>query len=65
MQLSEIRQRLSDLYGSSRYEDVAFLNRCINDAYRKLCHFGNWWWLQDVTSLTFQAPYTALSGTVT
>jgi len=65
MQLSEIRQRLSDLYGSSRSEDDAFLNRCINDAYRKLCHFGNWWWLQDATGLTFQAPYTALSGTVT
>jgi len=55
MQLSEIRQRLIDVYGNTLTSESTFYNRIINDAYSKLCAMGSWWWLETSTVLNFQA----------
>ena len=56
MQLSEIRTRLSDVYGSTLTSDTSFYDRIINDAYRKLCALQDWWWLETYEVLRFNAP---------
>lgn len=56
MQLSDIRTRLTDVYGNTLTSESTFYNRVINDAYVKLCAMTDWWWLEDYCVLRFNAP---------
>ncbi len=61
MNLSQIRERLQDLYGSTLVSDDTFYDRIINDSYRDLAALGDWWWLESHEILRFSAPVTAIT----
>jgi hypothetical protein len=66
MQLSEIRTRLADVYGSTLNSENAFYNRVINDVYFKLCSLKDWWWLEtDGVIRTTPIVETGLTASVT
>ena len=65
MNLSDIRTRLQDVYGSSLSSEEAFLDRIINDAYMKLCAMSDWWWLEDEWIARFEAHVKDITVTAT
>jgi len=65
MNLSDIRTRLSDVYGSDLSSDQPFLNRVINDAYMKLCSMCDWWWLENEWIARFEAYVKSITVSAT
>lgn len=65
MNLSDIRDRLADVYGDISGAQDTFYNRIINDAYRKLCTMADWWWLTDTAVIRSNAPVTTFTADCT
>lgn len=59
MQLSEIRTRLSRIYGNTITADDDYYDEIINDIYRDICAMHAWHWLETFEVVSFNAPVVA------
>ena len=61
MNLSDLRTRLTDLYGPAATNEESYYNRIINDAYKELAAITRWWWLEKETIVTTKAVATTIT----
>lgn len=64
MDLSDIKLRMQDVYGSPLTAEDALYTRLINDAYRSLAAMSTWWWLKK-KSIIRVSPATSSTMTAT